>query len=79
METEKPQTTAKLMPELMAELMPESIEQLFQEGLERYNAGEAAADLIPTYLKICDRQPKIASGWITRLCCLILQFPATSR
>jgi cytochrome c-type biogenesis protein CcmH/NrfG len=52
METEKLHITA------------ETIEALFQEGLERYKAGESAAELIPTYQKICDRQPKIASGWI---------------
>jgi predicted Zn-dependent protease len=42
----------------------ENIEELFQSGLERYRQGEAAATLIPLFEKVCDRQPKIASGWI---------------
>jgi tetratricopeptide (TPR) repeat protein len=42
----------------------QTAEELFQEGLKRYQEGAPAADLIPLYEKICDRQPKIASGWI---------------
>jgi cytochrome c-type biogenesis protein CcmH/NrfG len=63
-ETEKPQTVIESQLESQPEFPLGSIEQLFQEGLERYKAGESAADLIPTYQKICDRQPKVASGWI---------------
>lgn len=42
----------------------QTAEELFQEGLRRYQEGESAENLIPLYEKICDRQPKIASGWI---------------
>ena len=42
----------------------EIAEDLFTKSLERYKQGESAADLIPEFEKICDRQPKIASGWI---------------
>ncbi len=42
----------------------ETAEDLFNQGLERYKAGEDAASLIPTFEKVCDRQPKIASSWI---------------
>lgn len=39
-------------------------EDLFQQGLERYRSGEDAANLVPLYEKLTERQPKIASGWI---------------
>ena len=42
----------------------EIAEDLFTQGLERYKQGESAAELIPVFEKVCDRQPKIASGWI---------------
>jgi cytochrome c-type biogenesis protein CcmH/NrfG len=42
----------------------ETAEDLFNQGLERYKAGEDAASLIPTFEKVCDRQPKVASSWI---------------
>ncbi len=42
----------------------ETAEDLFNQGLERYKTGEDAASLIPTFEKVCDRQPKIASSWI---------------
>jgi cytochrome c-type biogenesis protein CcmH/NrfG len=42
----------------------ETAEDLFNQGLERYKAGEDAASLIPSFEKVCDRQPKIASSWI---------------
>ncbi len=41
----------------------ESAEDLFKQGVERYTAGEPAADLIPVFQQICDRQPKISSSW----------------
>ncbi len=42
----------------------ETAEELFQQGLERYRNGEPAANLIPLFEKITERQPKVASGWI---------------
>jgi cytochrome c-type biogenesis protein CcmH/NrfG len=54
----------QIQDRLNFQMNAESIEELFQQGLERYKAGESAADLIPIYQKICDRQPKVASGWI---------------
>lgn len=50
--------------ELNSATTTSTIEELFQQGWQRYNEGEDAASLIPTYQKICDRQPKVASGWI---------------
>lgn len=43
--------------------MVETIEALFEQGLERYQAGEAAADLIPLFKDVCDRSPKSSSAW----------------
>lgn len=42
----------------------EIAEDLFTQGIERYKQGESAATLIPVFEKVCDRQPKVASGWI---------------
>jgi tetratricopeptide (TPR) repeat protein len=42
----------------------QTAEDLFQNGLKRYKDGESAADLIPIFQKVCDRQPKVASSWI---------------
>jgi predicted Zn-dependent protease len=41
----------------------ETVEALFDQGLERYNAGESAATLIPTFKEVCDRSPKSSSAW----------------
>lgn len=49
---------------LIHSMNTEIAEDLFTKGLERYKQGESAADLIPEFEKICDRQPKIASSWI---------------
>ena len=38
-------------------------EDLFQEGFDRYQAGEAAATLIPIFKAVCDRAPKNSSAW----------------
>lgn len=38
--------------------MTQSIETLFDESLEKYQAGEAAENLIPAFQEICDRDPK---------------------
>jgi predicted Zn-dependent protease len=43
--------------------MTESVEVLFDQGIERYNAGESAATLLPTFKEICDRAPKNSSAW----------------
>jgi predicted Zn-dependent protease len=43
--------------------MTETVEVLFDQGLERYNAGEAAATLLPTFKDVCDRSPKSSSAW----------------
>ncbi|AFY69788.1 TPR repeat-containing protein [Thalassoporum mexicanum PCC 7367] len=38
-------------------------EELFEEGLTRYKAGDELSEIIPIFKTVCDRQPKIASGW----------------
>ncbi len=38
--------------------MTHSIETLFDESLEKYQAGEAAENLLPSFQEICDRNPK---------------------
>ncbi len=43
--------------------MSEAFEELFQDGIRRYQAGEAAADLIPTFEQICKDEPKAAAAW----------------
>lgn len=43
--------------------MTETVETLFDQGLQRYNAGESAASLLPTFKEICDRAPKNSSAW----------------
>ncbi|MDX1978083.1 MAG: hypothetical protein SFT94_10455 [Pseudanabaenaceae cyanobacterium bins.68] len=58
------QTTEPTVEHSTEQIGGNTIEDLFQQGLRRYNEGEDAASLIPTYQKICDRQPKVASGWI---------------
>ncbi|MEB3164033.1 MAG: tetratricopeptide repeat protein [Prochlorothrix sp.] len=39
-------------------------EQLFNEAIERYQAGEAAEDLLPVFKEICDRAPKSSPAWV---------------
>ena len=43
--------------------MTQTAEALFDEGLKRYQAGEAAATLIPVFQEVCDRAPKNSSAW----------------
>jgi predicted Zn-dependent protease len=43
--------------------MSESPEVLFDRALEKYQAGEAAENLIPTFKDICDRTPKNSAAW----------------
>lgn len=43
--------------------MSESPETLFDQALEKYQAGEAAENLIPTFQDICDRSPKNSAAW----------------
>lgn len=43
--------------------MTETIETMFDSGLERYQAGEDAASLIPTFKEVCERSPKSSSAW----------------
>ena len=43
--------------------MTQSVETLFDEALEKYQAGEAAENLIPTFQEICDRAPKNSAAW----------------
>ncbi len=43
--------------------MSESPETLFDQGLEKYQAGEKAENLIPTFQEICDRDPKNSAAW----------------
>ncbi len=43
--------------------MSESLETLFEKALEKYQAGEKAENLIPTFQEICDREPKNSAAW----------------
>ena len=43
--------------------MTQSVETLFDQALEKYQAGEAAENLIPTFQEICDRAPKNSAAW----------------
>ena len=43
--------------------MSESPESLFDQALEKYQAGEKAENLIPTFQEICDREPKNSAAW----------------
>lgn len=43
--------------------MSESPETLFDQGLEKYQAGEKAENLIPTFQEVCDRDPKNSAAW----------------
>ncbi len=43
--------------------MSESPETLFDKALEKYQAGEKAENLIPTFQEICDRDPKNSAAW----------------
>lgn len=43
--------------------MSESPETLFDQALEKYQAGEAPENLIPTFQEICDRSPKNSAAW----------------
>lgn len=43
--------------------MSAAIEELFQEGIRRYEAGEAAKTLIPSFEAICKGSPKAAAAW----------------
>jgi predicted Zn-dependent protease len=43
--------------------MSESPEILFDRALEKYQAGETAANLIPTFQEICDHSPKNSAAW----------------
>jgi predicted Zn-dependent protease len=42
--------------------MSQKIEELFQEGIRRYESGEAAKTLIPSFESICKGSPK-AAAW----------------
>jgi predicted Zn-dependent protease len=41
----------------------ETVAELFDRAIEKYQAGESAANLIPTFVTICDRSPKLNSAW----------------
>ena len=43
--------------------MSESTETLFDQALEKYQAGEKAANLIPTFQEICTNAPKNSAAW----------------
>ena len=43
--------------------MSESTEALFEQALEKYQAGEAPANLIPTFEEICTTTPKNSAAW----------------
>ena len=43
--------------------MSESVETLFDKALEKYQAGEPAANLVPTFQEICQGDPKNSAAW----------------
>lgn len=43
--------------------MSQKIEELFQEGIRRYESGEAAKTLIPSFESVCKGSPKAAAAW----------------
>ena len=43
--------------------MSESPDVLFDKALEKYQAGEPAKDLIPTFQDICTTAPKNSAAW----------------
>ena len=43
--------------------MSELPKTLFDQALEKYQAGEKAENLIPTFTEICDRDPKNSAAW----------------
>ncbi|WP_088893560.1 tetratricopeptide repeat protein [Leptolyngbya ohadii] len=43
--------------------MAETVEALFEQGLQRYNAGEAPANLLPLFKEVCERSPKSSPAW----------------
>ena len=43
--------------------MSESPEALFDQALEKYQAGETAENLIPTFQEICSSEPKNSAAW----------------
>ena len=38
-------------------------EELFKEGYDRYQAGDAPADLIPVFKEVCEKAPKNGNAW----------------
>jgi predicted Zn-dependent protease len=42
---------------------PNPVAELFDGAIDRYQSGEAARTLIPTFVEICDRSPKLNSAW----------------
>ncbi|VEP12417.1 conserved hypothetical protein [Hyella patelloides LEGE 07179] len=43
--------------------MSDSTETLFDRAIEKYQAGEAAENLIPTFQEICTSTPKNSAAW----------------
>ncbi|MGQ9837429.1 MAG: tetratricopeptide repeat protein [Cyanobacteriota bacterium] len=43
--------------------MSEEIEELFQQCIRRYESGETARSLIPSFESICKGSPKAAAAW----------------
>jgi predicted Zn-dependent protease len=43
--------------------MTEVVADLFDNAIKEYQAGENAAKLIPTFVDICNRSPKLDSAW----------------
>jgi predicted Zn-dependent protease len=43
--------------------MSQKIEELFQEGIRRYESGEAAKTLIPSFESVCKGSPGAAAAW----------------
>ena len=38
-------------------------EELFKDGFDRYQAGEAPANLIPVFKEVCEKAPKNGNAW----------------
>jgi predicted Zn-dependent protease len=43
--------------------MTETVADLFDNAIKRYQDGESAGKLIPTFVDICNRSPKLDTAW----------------
>ncbi|MEG4283048.1 hypothetical protein QUB68_07960 [Microcoleus sp. A006_D1] len=53
-------------------------EELFKEGFDRYQAGEAPANLIPVFKEVCEKSPKNGNAWASLSWLYLLENKPTS-